>query len=61
MVNVGMDVHADKTIFHLFDPAAPLGQQHRRASVPTTAESLRAVLAPLNGACRVAFEVGTQA
>jgi hypothetical protein len=61
MITVGMDVHADKTVFHLFDPHAEPGRQHRHATVPTTAEGLRAILTPLKGQCRVAFEVDTQA
>jgi transposase len=61
MITVGMDVHADKTVCHFFDPAAEPVRQHRHATVPTTAEGLRSALAPLHGQCRVAFEVGTQA
>jgi transposase len=61
MINVGMDVHWDKTVCHLFDPEAAAPQKHRHATVPTTAEGLRSVLAPFKGRCRVAFEVGTQA
>ena len=49
MINVGIDVHADKTVFHLFDSGAEPGRQHRHASVPTTAEGLGAVLTPLKG------------
>lgn len=59
MINVGMDVHADKTVFHLFDPKAQ--RPHRSITAATTAEALGAVLRPLKGQCRVAFEVGTQA
>lgn len=59
MINVGMDVHADKTVFDFFDPTAAAGRQHRCATVATTAEGLRSVLAPFKGQGRVAFEVGT--
>ncbi len=61
MITVGMDVHVDNTVFDLFDPAAERHRQHRTATVPTTAEGIESVLRPLNGQCRVAFEVGTQA
>ncbi len=61
MINVGMDVHADKTVFDLFDPDVEPGRQHRHATAATTVEGLRGILAPLQGQCRVAFEVGTQA
>jgi hypothetical protein len=54
-----MDVHADKTVFDFFDPTAAAGRQHRCATVATTAEGLRSVLAPFKGQGRVAFEVGT--
>jgi transposase len=61
MISVGMDVHADKTVCHLFDPEAAPDRQHRHATVPTTEAGLHSVLVPLKGQCRVAFEVGTQA
>ncbi len=61
VITVGMDVHVDNTVFDLFDPAAPRHRQHRTATVPTTAQGIESVLRPLEGQCRVAFEVGTQA
>ena len=61
MINVGMDVHSGKTVFHLFDPTAEPKKQHRTATVPTTAEGIESVLRPLDGQCRLTFEVGTQA
>lgn len=61
MMIVGMDVHFHNTVFDLFDPDAATGRQHRTVTRPTTAEGIESVLRPLNGECRVAFEVGTQA
>jgi transposase len=62
MINVGLDVHWDKTVCHFLDPdEAEPNLRHRHATVPTTEEGLRSALAPLKGRCRVAFEVGTQA
>jgi len=61
MINVGMDVHCDKTVCHFFDPLAEEPRQHWHATVPTTAEGLHSALATFKGQCRVAFEVGTQA
>lgn len=60
MVNVGMDVRFDNTVFDLFDPDAEAGRRHRTVRRPTTVEGIESALPPLNGTCRVAFEVGTQ-
>jgi transposase len=56
-----MDVHYKTTTFCLFDPAAKPADQYRTRSTPTTADAYRAVLEPLKGVCRIAYEVGTQA
>ncbi|MBP7054080.1 MAG: IS110 family transposase [Phycisphaerae bacterium] len=61
MINVGMDVHSVNTVLHFFDPQAAEDRQHRSLTVPTTAKDLTAVLRPLKGQCRVAYEVGVQA
>jgi transposase len=61
MFLIGMDVHKDSTVFCLFDPAAEPSCQYRHVTVPTTREGIESVLRPLNGQCRVVFEVGTQA
>lgn len=61
MVYIGMDVHQSSTTFCLFDPNE--GEKGRYCTVtrPTTPEAIRGVLTPYGGACRVAYEVGTQA
>jgi transposase len=61
MLNVGMDVHRDSTVIHFFDPGAEPKAQHRTVTVRSTGEAITAALRPLQGRCRVAFEVGTQA
>ena len=61
MISVGMDVHLHNTVCDLFDPTAEPARQHRMRTVPTTREGLESVLRPLEGHCRVVFEVGTQA
>lgn len=61
MIHVGMDVHRDSTVMHFFDPAAEPKAQHRSQTVPSEAKAIEAVLRPLQGRCRVVFEVGTQA
>ena len=61
MVYVGMDVHSKTTTFCLYDPEAKARRQYRTVTRATTASSFRAVLRPLGGRCRVAYEVGTQA
>src|SRR5205809_1112169 len=61
MFLIGMDVHKDSTVFCLFDPAAEPSRQYRHVTAPTTREGIESVLRPLNGRCRVVFEVGTQA
>ena len=60
MVCVGMDVHKDFTMIDIFDPAAEAKDRHRVQRVPTTEAGLTSVIAPLNGRCRIAVEVGTQ-
>jgi len=61
MIFVGMDVHYKSTTVCFFDPNAKGGQQHRWQQCATTAKDLTAVLSPLGGDCRVAYEVSTQA
>ena len=61
MLYVGMDVHLLSTTSCIFDPAAGDRRQYRTVKVATTAESIRGVLAPLNGNCNVGFEIGPQA
>jgi len=61
MINVGMDVHNDSTVIDFFDPGAEPKAQHRTVTVRSTGEAITAALRPLQGRCRVAFEVGTQA
>lgn len=61
MLYVGMDVHVLSTTICIFDPMATGARQYRIVKVPTTAEAIQGVLAPLNGNCKVAFEVGPQA
>ncbi|MFQ5807928.1 MAG: transposase, partial [Phycisphaerae bacterium] len=59
MVYVGMDVHQVSTTFCFYDPRRAEGARFRTLTVHTTAETIRAALAPLDGRCRVAFEVGS--
>lgn len=61
MVYIGMDVHQSSTTFCLFDPRASEERAYRTLTRPTTAEEIAKVLRPFNGACHVAYEVGTQA
>ena len=61
MLCVGMDVHKDTTTIHVFDPMAEPKRQHRSMRVSTTARDLETALRPLEGRCRIAYEVGTQA
>lgn len=61
MFLVGMDVHKDHTVFDVFDPDAEKKSQHRTATVPSTREGLESVLVPLQGQCKVVFEVCLQA
>ena len=61
MVYVGMDVHSKTTTFCLYDPGAEPSRQYRYMTRPTTAKEIEAVLEPLGGDCRIAYEVGTQA
>lgn len=61
MLCVGMDVHKDTTTIHVFDPAAEPKGQHRSMRIATTGKDLQAALRPLEGRCRICFEVGTQA
>lgn len=61
MLFIGMDVHKESTVFDLFDPAAEAKHQHRTVTVPSTREGIESVLRPLNGRCKVAFEIGVQA
>lgn len=61
IVNVGLDVHVEKTTVCFLDPGADGGGRPRTRTVPTTREGLESALRPLFGCCRVAFEVGPQA
>ncbi len=61
MLFIGMDVHKESTVFDLFDPAAEAKHQHRTVTVPSTREGIESVVRPLNGRCKVAFEIGVQA
>ncbi len=61
MIYIGMDVHQKSTTFCLFDPSAKKKDQYRTVTRPTTVQGLKEVLHPHDGACQVAFEVGTQA
>jgi transposase len=61
MLYVGIDSHMKNSVFDIFDPGAPLSEQHRTVTVPTTAEGIASVLKPLSGQCQVTFEVGPAA
>lgn len=58
MVHVGIDGHQKSSVIDVFDPQTG---KHRVQTVATTAEGLRAALAPLQGQCVVVFEVGPMA
>lgn len=61
MLYVGMDVHVLSTTICIFDPAATGPREYRTITVPTTAESIASALTPLEGDCKIAFEVGPHA
>jgi len=61
MIFIGMDVHSKTTTFCFCDPSLPEDCRYRWVTCQTTAEAFTALLAPLQGHCKVAFEVGTQA
>lgn len=61
MIFIGMDVHDKRTTFCLYDPSQESRSQYHTFSRPTTEEAYVAVLEPLKGRCKVAYEVGTQA
>jgi transposase len=61
MIFVGIDVHYKNSVICFLDPTAPGKQQSRTTTVPTTREALVRALGPLEGRCKIAYEVGAQA
>jgi transposase len=60
MIFVGIDVHCKNSVICFLDPQLPPGQQCRTVTCPTTPADFARRLRPLEGKCKIAFEVGTQ-